>query len=145
MNRLATFFKDADSEFGVFYPKNFLLAVFPHLPDADRAKEVLTHAGRLEEDVISVPGEEVVHFVEEHMLKDGLWGLLMTKLSRGIGTEASYADKDLAAAKNGAAFLAVHCPTEKLKIEAWKLLEPRRPLVARYYSFGGIEHLAGET
>jgi hypothetical protein len=144
MNRLTTFFKDADSEFGVFYPKHFLLAVFPNLPDADRAKEELTRAGRLEEDVISVSGEEVVHFAEEHMHKDGLWGLLMTKLSRGIGTEASY-DKDLAAAKNGAAFLAVHCPTEKLKIEAWKLLEPRRPLVARYYSFGGIEHLAGET
>jgi hypothetical protein len=145
MNRLATFFKDADSEFGVFYPKNFLLAVFSNLPDADRAKEELTRAGRLEEDVISIPGEEVVHFAEERMLKDGLWGLLMEKLSRGIGTEASYADKDLAAAKNGAAFLAVHCPTDKLKIEAWKLLEPKRPLVARYYSFGGIEHLAGET
>jgi hypothetical protein len=145
MNRLATFFKDADTEFGVFYPKHYLLAVFPNLPDADRAKEEFTRAGRLDEDVISVSGEEVVQFAEEHMRKDGLWGLLMTKLSRGIGTEASYADKDLAAAKNGAAFLAVHCPTEDLKTQAWNLLEPRRPLAARYYSFGGIEHLAGEN
>jgi hypothetical protein len=145
MNRLSTFFKDADSEFGVFYPKHYLLAVFPNLPDADRAKQELTRAGRLEEEVISVSGEEVVQFAEEHMRKDGLWGLLMTKLSRGIGTEASYADKDLAAAKNGAAFLAVHCPTEDLKTEAWNLLEPRCPLAARYYSFGGIEHLAGEN
>jgi hypothetical protein len=60
MNRLAAFFKDADSEFGVFYPKHFLLAIFPNLPDADRAKEEFTRAGRLEEDVISVSGEEVV-------------------------------------------------------------------------------------
>jgi hypothetical protein len=145
MRRLSTFFKDADTEFGVFYPTNYLLAVFPNLADADRAKEELNHAGHVDEDVISASGEEVVHFAEDHLLKDGLWGVLMTELSRMIGTEASYADKDLAAAKKGAAFLAVHCPTEKLKIEAWKFLEPRHPLVARYYSFGGIEQLAGES
>ena len=69
----------------------------------------------------------------------------MRWLSRLLGTEEAYADKDLAAAKNGAAFIAVHCPTEKAKTAAWKLLEPRQPIVARYYSFGGIEHLAGET
>lgn len=145
MSRLSTFFKDSDTEFGIFYPKHYLLAVFPNLADADRAKQELNHAGRVDEDVISVSGEEVVHFAEDHLLEDGLWGLLMTELSRMIGTEALYADKDLAAAKQGAAFLAVHCPTEKIKIDAWKFLKPRHPLVARYYSFGGIEHLAGEN
>jgi hypothetical protein len=144
MSRLSIFFKDADTEFGVFYLTHYLLAVFPNLADADRAKEKLNHAGRADEDVISVSGEEVVHFAEGDLLKDGLRGVLMTELSRMIGTEASYLDKDLAAAK-GAAFVAVHCPTEKLKVEAWKFLQPRHPLVARYYSFGGIEHLAGEN
>ena len=141
MSRLSTFFKDAGSGFGVFYPKYYLLAVFPNLADAGRAKEELNHAGRVDEDVISASGEEVVHFAEEHLLKDGLWGVLMTELSRIIGAEAAYADKDLAAAKKGAGFVAVYCPTEKVKTEAWKVLEPRHPLVARYYSFGGIEHL----
>jgi hypothetical protein len=145
MNRLSTFFKDGDTEFGVFYPKHYLLAVFPNLAEADLAKEELNHAGRVDDDVISVSGEEVVHFAEDHMLKDGLAGVLMTKLSRMFGTEALYAEKDLAAAKKGAAFVAVHCPTEAVKIEAWKFLGPRRPLVARYYSFGGIEHLVGEN
>jgi hypothetical protein len=69
----------------------------------------------------------------------------MTELSRRIGTEAAYADQDLAAAKAGAAFVAVHCPTQKIKAEAWKSLETRHPLVARYYSFGGIEHMAGDA
>src|ERR1700730_5198506 len=146
MSRLSTFFKDADIEFGVFYPKHCLLAVFENLAEADRAKDELTRAGgRVREDVISVSGEEVVRFAEDHLLKDGLWGVMMTELSRMFGTEALYADKDLAAAKSGAAFIAVHCPTEKAKTAAWKLLEPRQPIVARYYSFGGIEHLAGET
>jgi hypothetical protein len=144
MTRLTTFFKDADTQFGVFYPKHYLLAIFPNLAEADRAKGELTHAGRADEDVISVPGEEVVHFAEDHVFHHGVWGVLMTRLSRIFGTEALYAEKDLAAAKKGAAFVAVHCPTEKLKAEMWRLLEPSRPMVARYYHLGGIEHLAGE-
>jgi hypothetical protein len=145
MSRLSTFFQGADVEFGVFYPKHCLLAVFENHAEADRAKEGLTRAGWPRDEVISVSGEEVVRFAEDHLLKDGLWGVMMTELSRMFGTEAVYADKDLAAAKKGAAFLAVHCPTDEAKTDAWKSLESRHPIVARYYSFGGIEHLAGET
>jgi hypothetical protein len=87
INRLSTFFKEGDTEFGVFYPKHYLLAVFPNLVEADLAKEERNHAGHVEEDVISVSGEEVVHFAEDHALKDGLSGLLMTKLSRMFGTK----------------------------------------------------------
>jgi len=143
--RLTTFFQDKDIEFGVFYPKHCLLAVFENLAEADRAKQELSRAGFKDQDAISVPGEEVVHFAEEHLIKDGLWGALMTELSRVFGTEALYADKDLAAAKKGAAFVAVHCPKDDDEIRAWKALEPTHPVVARYYAFSGIEHLAGET
>jgi hypothetical protein len=69
----------------------------------------------------------------------------MRWLSRLLGTEAVYADKDLKAAKNRAAFIAVHGPTEKIKTDAWRLLETIHPVVARYYRFGGSEHLAGEN
>ena len=145
MSQLSTFFEEKDLELGVFYPKHCLLAVFDNLGDADSAKETLSHAGFVGDSVISVSGEDVVLFAEVHLLKDGLWGVLMTELSRTFGTEAIYADKDLAAAKKGAAFLAVHCPTDKVKALVWKALEPTHPVVARYYSFAGIEHLAGET
>src|ERR1700720_2218787 len=97
MCRLTTFFKDADVEFGVFYPKHCLLAVFENVRDAEGAKQGLTNAGC--NDVISVSGEEVVNFANDHVLKDGIWGALMTELSRVFATEAVYADKDLAAAK----------------------------------------------
>jgi hypothetical protein len=145
MSRLSAFFKGADVEFGVFYPKHCLLTAFENLPDAQGAKLELTQAGFAGEDVACVPGEEVVRFAEDHLLKDGLWGAMMTELSRTFGTEAVYADKDLAAARKGAAFIAVHCPTGEVKSEAWKVLAHTHPIVARYYSFGGIEHLAGET
>ena len=145
MSRLSSFFDGADVEFGVFYPKHCLLAAFENLTDAQAAKLKLTQAGFAAEDVVCVSGEEVVRFAEDHLLKDGLWGAMMTELSRTFGTEAVYADKDLAAARKGAAFVAVHCPTDEVKSEAWKALEPTHPIVARYYSFGGIEHLTGES
>ena len=145
MSRLLTFFHDADTQFGVFYPNHYLLAVFTTLAEADRAKMELNDAGQGDEDVISVSGDEVVHFAEDHLIKDGLWGVLMTEVSRMIGTEASYADRDLEAARKGAAFVAVHCPTDESKTATWRLLEPLRPLVARYYALSGIEHMAGEN
>jgi len=144
-SRLSTFFHGSDTQFGIFYPQHHLLAVFPNVLDANRAKKRLLASGEREEDCIAVAGEEVVHFAEEYLWKEGIWGVLMTKLSRAIGTEAVYADKDLEMARQGAAFLAVHCPTEDAKIAAWKCLEPAHPVVARYYSFAGIEHLAGEA
>jgi hypothetical protein len=145
MSRLSMFFKDADTQLGVFYPKHYLLAIFPSLAEAERVEEKFKRAGCMEEDVISVSGEELVHFSADHLLRHGVWGALMTQLSRMLGTEAMYRDNDLVAAKKGAAFVAVHCPTEKFKTDSWKLLEPMHPLVARYYHFAGIEHLAGEN
>jgi hypothetical protein len=120
MNRLPAFFRGRETHLGLFYPEHYLLAVFPNLAQADRAQEKLRHAGCVE-DVISVSGEEVVHFAQDHWLQDELWGFLMGWLSRLLGTEEAYADKDLQAAKNGAAFIAVHCPTEKIKTHGWRI------------------------
>jgi hypothetical protein len=53
-------------------------------------------------------------------------------------------DSDLDLAQHGAAFVAVHCPHEKTKKEAWNVLQPESPLAARYYANDGIEHLAGD-
>jgi hypothetical protein len=72
MSRLSTFFKESDTQFGIFYPKHYLLAMFPNLAEADRAKIDLNRAGRKDADVISASGDEVVHFAEEHLVKDGL-------------------------------------------------------------------------
>ena len=53
-------------------------------------------------------------------------------------------DSDLDLAQHGAAFVAVHCPTDETKKEAWNVLQLQAPLAARYYANGGIEHLAGD-
>lgn len=82
VSRLSSFFRDADTGFGVFDPRHYLPALFPNLTYADSARRELKRAGRVEEDVISASGEEVVQFAEEHFVKDGLWGMLMTEYTR---------------------------------------------------------------
>jgi len=144
MSRLMSFFKHSDTVWGIFYPKHYVLAAYSRIADAEHAKEALKRAGWSDEDVIAVPGKEVVQFAEDDLMKHGLWGLLMTELSRLLDTEVTYADRDLAAAKKGASFLAVHCPTEDAKNQAWKVLEPTEPIVARYYHLAGIDHLVGD-
>jgi hypothetical protein len=145
MSRLSTFFHGSDTHFGVFYPERYLVAMFDSYLEAELARRRLRDLWGCDEEAIAVPGEDVVEFAEEHWRKDGILGLLMTQLSRAIGTEAVYADRDLERARQGAALLAVHCRTPRAKMAAWQCLEAAHPAAARYYSAGGIEHFAGET
>lgn len=145
MSRLSAFFNGCERHFGVFYPEHYLVAMFPSLGEADRARRRLCESGGHYEDAIVAGGDEVVSFASEHLERGGLWGLLMTELSRAFGTEAVYTDRDLEMARRGAALLAVRCRTHHDKTGVWQCLEASRPAVARYYAYGGIEHLAGET
>ncbi|MCX6596473.1 MAG: hypothetical protein NTV70_08910 [Acidobacteria bacterium] len=144
MSKLSSFFEGSGTNLGVFYPNHYLLATFPNLADAQNAQHFLQMSGYEEDRMISASGRDVISFSEGRAADNGLVGLLMTGLSRLIGTEAVYADQDLAEARKGSAFIAVHCPDEKSKVHIWNLLAPRNPLVARYYTLAGIEHLAGD-
>ena len=95
--------------------------------------------------MIAVPGDAVVELVNEHARHSGPGDLLMQGLSRMFETEEVYADHDFKLASGGAGFLAAHAPNQHRKQEAWKLIEHFDPLVARYYSLIGVEHLRGET
>jgi hypothetical protein len=145
MSTLAAFFKESDTQFGVYYPKHCLMAMYPSLPDADQAQARLVNSGIPRKDVVAVPGEDLLQLAAEHTSKDGLWGWLMRHLSRAFSTEAVYADGDLDSAAHGAAVVAVYCPQESTKLAAWDCLKNTHPLVARYYGSIGIDHLAGEV
>jgi hypothetical protein len=145
MDRLLTFFKHSDTEFGIFYPKHYLVASYPNLQDAEHATLQLRDAGWADDDLIAVSGEDVVRYQEDQLVMHGLWGLLMSQLSRFIGTEEAFADADLAAAKRGVAFIAAHCHTEVIKDQAWEILGPTHPIIARYYDAGGIEHMSASA
>ena len=145
MSKLAQFFKGSDIHFGIFEPRNHIIAIYPDFSEAENAEKLVHYSGISPDEAISVSGDDVVRFAEEHVIKHGLWGVLMKKVSDFFATEEVYAERDLEMARRGAGFVAVHCPTEMVKKSVWKVLEPTSPLIARYYSLGGVEHLKGEN
>jgi hypothetical protein len=145
MSQLATFFKGSDTRLGVFYPDHALIAIFPDTNQAQSARGKLRGAGFSNDEALVASGADLVDLVHEEAARNGVFGYLIKALSRFLHTEAVYTDNDVECARRGAAVLAVHCPDDRTKKAAWRLIAPTAPLVARHYSFGGIEHLAGET
>ncbi len=141
MSTLKEFFKESDTQLGVFYPKHYLIAVFRHFRTAQRAVAMVRLAGFAEDEAIAVAGADVLELTKE---ESGPGSFLMQAVSRFFATEQVSHDSDLHLAARGAAFVAVHCPLAKTKDEAWKLLETEGPLAARYYANDGIDHLAGD-
>ena len=140
MSRLAAFFKETHTALGVFYPLHCLIAVFPNLDAAQQVSKKLRYAGFAEDEVIAVEGNE---FIELEKEETNLGTYLMQALSRFLAAEQISADHNLEFAYRGAAFVVVHCPTEKTKKDAWDVIQPSTPLAAHYYSKGSVDHLAG--
>jgi len=141
MSTLKGFFKESDTQLGVFYPKHYLIAVFRHLATAQQAVAKLRLAGFAEDEAIAVAGEDVLELTKE---ESGPGSVLMQAVSRFFATEQVSHDRELDLAALGASGVAVHCPLPKTKDEAWKVLETEDPLAARYYASDGIDHLAGD-
>ncbi|MDP8990982.1 MAG: hypothetical protein M3N41_12995 [Acidobacteriota bacterium] len=141
MSTLKGFFKESDTQLGVFYPKHYLIAVFQSFKMTQQAVARVRLAGFAEDEAIAVAGEDVLELTKE---ETGPLSLLMQAVSRFFATEQASHDSDLRLAAKGAAFVAVHCPTAHTKDEAWKVLKAEGPLAARYYANDGIEHLAGD-
>ncbi len=145
MSVLAEFFKGSETQMGIFAPRGYVVALFPDLHAAEKAERNLLDAGFREDEVIAVAGEDVVSLVKEEASHSGVGTFLMQGLSRMFETEEVYADHDFKLASRGAGFLAVHAASDAKKHEAWKLIEPADPIVARHYSMLGVEHFKGET
>jgi hypothetical protein len=141
MSLLTGFFKESDTQLGVFYPKHYLIAVFGDARAAQKAVKQLWAAGFPEDEAIAVAGQEFMDLAKE---ETGPGNFVMQALSRFFGTEQKTHDSDLGRAQRGAGFVAVHCTTDETMQQAWTMLQPENPLAARYYSSAGIEHLAGD-
>lgn len=141
MSTLKGFFKESDTQLGVFYPKHYLIAVFGDFAVAQRAVASVRMAGFAEDEAIAVAGADVLDLTKE---ESGPGNFVMQAASRFFATEQVSHDSDLRLAARGAAFVAVHCPLPKAKDQAWAILEAQAPLAARYYAGDGIEHLAGD-
>src|ERR1019366_9921352 len=141
MSRLSTFFKESDESFGVFYPNHYIMATFPTFDAARKATQALRNAGFAEDEVLSITGPELLDFLKEFKHHTGVWGEIMTEVSRFFDTEARKVDDDVLNAEKYSGFRAVHAPTDAEKARIVELVKPFSPLNMRWYLPSGIDNL----
>jgi hypothetical protein len=141
MTTLTNFFKESDSQLGVFYPVHYIIATFSTFGKTQEAAQALRTAGFAPDEVLAIPGSEVLAYFEEFRAHSGLWAGAMTMLSRAFGTEQVFADADVQRAQAGAGFLAVHSAEDSVTARARALLQPFEPRAMHWYESGGIQSL----
>ena len=138
---LFAFFKGAKTSLGVFYPWKYVIATFPSFEPAKAAGEALRQAALGADEVMAVPGEEMLKFFEQLRAETSLFGTLMEGFSRVIATEAAFVEADIRRAQEGAGFLAVYHPDEADTQRLRELLAPLEPISMHWYRRGSIESL----
>jgi hypothetical protein len=141
MTTLTDFFKESDSSLGVFYPKHYVIGTFPTLEKTEEAVQALRCAGFSDDEVLAVPGSEILQYFAEFRANASLWSSVMTTLSRAFGTEQVFADDDAELARSGAGFLAVHSPDDASTARVRSLVEPFAPRALHWYQSGGVQSL----
>jgi len=141
MSELATLFKEPETSWGVFYPKNYVIGTFHSFSAAASANAALRQAGFGPDDTRAVTGSDLLEYFEEIHRHTGVLGSLMTELSRLIGTEAAFEDNDKKQSRHGAGFLAVHCSTEAKAEKIRRVIQPFEPVAMQWYWAGAIRSL----
>ena len=141
MTTLTNFFKESESSLGVFYPKHYIIATFPSFERTQEAAQALRNSGFPADEVLALPGKEILKFFEDFRAHSGLWSGAMTMLSRGFGTEQVFADDDVESARAGAGFLAVHSVDQGDADRVRGLLQPFDPRAMHWYEAGGVQCL----
>ncbi len=137
MSKERPFFKGSDTSFGIFYPTDYLIAVFPTPDIAHQAASSLLAAGYTDEDVRAMDSTHVKADIEARVT-DATW-LDQLKQTFSIGKEAYFWNEDLKWAEQGAGFLAVHCTTEDEAQRIVTMLRPLQPISMRRYRALAIE------
>src|ERR1035437_5938981 len=141
MTILTNFFKESDSTLGVFYPADYIIAIFPTFAAAQGASQALRCAGLGEEEVLAIPGAEVLKYFEEFRANSGYWAAIMTMLSRPFGTEQVFVDDDVHRAQAGEGFVAIYSPGEAQTSRIQESVKPFEPKAMHWYQAGGIQCL----
>jgi len=141
MTSLTNFFKETDSKLGVFYPTHYIIATFRTFDQTKLAAQALRTAGFSDQEVLAIPGSEILSYFEEFRANSGVWASVMTMLSRAFGTEQVFADTDVERARAGAGFLAVYSPDEAVTARVKAILDPFEPRAMHWYEAGAIQSL----
>lgn len=134
-------FKGHDTRFGIFYPTNYIIAVFDSYQIAQDAEKIMLSAGYSDEEVDAVPSEYVIADIEKGTKNATLIRRVEQRITRHFGSDARLWEEQLEWAQQGAGFLAVYCPTEHEAHRVIRLLGPEKPKSMRRYERFVIEEL----
>jgi hypothetical protein len=136
----AHFEHDAHKPFGVFYPTDYVITVFPSYTAAQNAAEALATAG-YEDHVLTMTGDDFIELSGDMHRHASLWAQLASLISRAIGSEELLLDLDLKHARSGCAVLAVHAGGHDSCRQIRRLLEPHLPVSMHYYSKLAVDRM----
>lgn len=140
MTRHWSFIKGPDDSFGMFYPRNYIVAGYGSQAHADAVVEQFRAAGFGDDEVAAASGEFMIEQVESSDHR-GWLDRLKRQIAGIAGTEAGYVEDDIALAHEGGAFVFIHAPHDADLQRARRVLEKTDPVFARRYLALGIERL----
>jgi hypothetical protein len=136
-----SFFTQAShSPFSIFYPTHYIVAIFRSYVVAQDALDALRAEGYQEESLM-LSGNEFISFSDEIHQHASLWGQLVSRFSRIIGSEELLLDIDLQNARLGGTFLAIHSPNSATTKQIREIVEPFWPVSMHHYSPLAVERI----
>lgn len=134
-------FKESDQSWGVFYPRNYIVAGYGSLEQAVEVRDALRAAGFADDDVRALSGELMVNEIQAPR-DEGWFDRFKQEVARAVGTEFGYLEDDRKHAEQGGAFLFVYVPLDEDVARARAVIDPSHPVLARRYMALGIERYA---
>jgi hypothetical protein len=126
-------FKHGDTEFGIFYPTGYVLAVFPDAARSNHAVAALRATGFTTGDFVIATGAEVLAYSRELRADPGLVSRFKRFVADLFGGEASLADELVTLADRGHAFVAIHTPDDAATRRVRDAVRPLAPVVLRKF------------
>jgi len=139
---ILSFFKESDSNLGIFYPTHYILVTFPNESSPGEAEKALRETGVSSEQILILKGDEMARFLEEHRAQAGVGGKMMTGVSRFLGDDATFVDDDIERGRKGFGFLFVYCATSEDSQRLRTVLLPYQPHAMHWYMNEGIQELS---
>ena len=125
--------KESETSFGTFYPKNYVLAVFPDDATAARAGDALRGAGFAGDDVIVASGAQVLAHDATLNENEGWFTRLREQWAKLYTDASAGTQRLLEMARAGSAFVLAYAPEDDQQTRAADALRPLDPQWMLHY------------
>ncbi|MEO7985983.1 MAG: hypothetical protein ABI766_05585 [Gemmatimonadales bacterium] len=95
----------APRQFGIFYPRGYVVIAFEKQAEADQMRRLLIDGGYDENDIKSLSSEQVLQGASDDLRE-------LSPLIKALGDEALMAKSHVASAAKGHTFLVAYAPSD---------------------------------